>query len=75
MAKLSTKARKALPKADFGEPGKRAYPMPNKSHAANAKARASQAVNSGRMSKSTESVIDGKANKILAMHNAKGRSR
>jgi hypothetical protein len=65
MAKLSSKARKKLPKKDFGEPGKRAYPMPDKSHAANAKARASQAVNAGRMSKSTEEKIDAKADKKL----------
>jgi len=65
MAKLSTKKRDALPKQDFGEPGKRAYPMPDKSHAANAKARASQAVNAGRMSKSTEEKIDAKADRKL----------
>jgi len=65
MGLLSTKARAAMPKSSFGEPGKRAYPMPDKSHAANAKARASQAVNAGRMSKSTESRIDAKANRIL----------
>jgi hypothetical protein len=71
MAKLTTKARKALPKSSFGEPGKRAYPMPDKSHAANAKARASQAVNAGRMSPSTESKIDAKANKILGKSKGK----
>lgn len=65
MGKLTTKERKALPKKEFGLPGKRGYPMPDKSHAANAKARASQAVNAGRMSKSTEGKIDAKANKIL----------
>lgn len=65
MSKLTTKARKAMPKSEFGEPGKRAYPMPDKSHAANAKARASQAVNAGRMSKSTESKIDAKADRVL----------
>lgn len=65
MAKLSEKQRKKLPKSAFGEPGKRAYPMPDKSHAANAKARASQAVNAGRMSKSEEGRIDAKANKVL----------
>lgn len=65
MAKLTTRARKALPKSDFGLPGKRAYPMPDKAHAANAKARASQAVNAGRMSKSTEAKIDAKANAKL----------
>ena len=65
MAKLTTKARKALPASDFGLPSKRAYPMPDKSHAANAKARASQAVNEGRMSKAEEAKIVAKANKKL----------
>ena len=65
MAKLSTKARKSLPAKTFGEPGARKYPMPDRSHAANAKARASQAVNAGRMSKSTEAKIDRKADTIL----------
>ena len=65
MAKLSTRARKALPKSSFGLPGKRAYPMPDKGHAADAKARASQQVNAGRMSKSTEAKIDAKANRVL----------
>ncbi len=65
MAKLTTKARKKLPPKDFGEPGKRAYPMPDKGHAANAKARASQAVNAGRMSQATEAKIDAKADRKL----------
>lgn len=65
MSKLSTKARKALPKSDFGLPGERKYPMPDKSHAANAKARASQAVKAGRMSPATEAKVDAKANKKL----------
>lgn len=62
---LTAKKRKALPKSDFGQPGTRKYPMPDKSHAANAKARASQAVNAGRMSKSTEAKIDAKADRKL----------
>ena len=65
MSKLTTKARKALPKKDFGEPGKRAYPMPDKAHAANAKARASAQYNKGKMSKGTLEKIDAKANKKL----------
>lgn len=69
MAKLTTKQRKALPKSDFGMPGSRSYPMPDKSHAANAKARASQQVAKGNLSKSAEKRIDAKANKVL------GRSR
>lgn len=65
MAKLSTKQRKALPKSSFGLPGSRSYPMPDRAHAANAKARAAQAVKAGRMSKSTEAKIDAKANRVL----------
>jgi hypothetical protein len=65
MATLSSKARSALPKSQFGLPGRKAYPMPDPSHAANAKARASQAVNAGRMSSATEQRIDAKANRIL----------
>jgi hypothetical protein len=42
MAKLTSKARKALPKKAFAEPGKRAYPIEDKSHARNALARVSQ---------------------------------
>ena len=65
MADLTSKKRDSLPKSEFGEPGSRKYPMPDKSHAANAKARASQQVAKGAMSKSTEEHIDAKANRIL----------
>lgn len=64
MAKLSTKARKALPKKDFAGPGK-SYPVEDASHAKNAKARASEMVNKGKMSKSEEAKIDAKADKKL----------
>ncbi len=64
MAKLTAKGRKDLPKGAFAGPD-RSYPVPDKSHAANAKARATQAVNAGRMGKSTEAKIDAKANKVL----------
>ena len=68
MAKLTAAARKNIPAEKFAGPD-RSYPVPDKSHAANAKARASQAVNAGRMSKSEESKIDAKidakADKVL----------
>lgn len=64
MAELTTKARKALPKKDFAGPG-RSYPVEDRAHAANAKARASQAVKAGRMSSSEKNKIDAKANKVL----------
>lgn len=65
MAKLTAKRRNALPKSSFGEPGKRAYPMPDKSHAANAKARASQMEKAGKLSPSARAKIDAKANRVL----------
>jgi hypothetical protein len=41
MAKLHAAARNALPSKDFALPKERKYPIENRSHAANAKARAS----------------------------------
>ena len=64
MSKLSSGQRNKMPASEFAGPG-RSYPVPDKSHAANAKARASQAVNAGRMSKGEESRIDLKANAKL----------
>jgi hypothetical protein len=65
MATLTTKVRKKVPKSEFGLPGERKYPMPDKAHAANAKARATQMVNAGKLSPASKSKIDAKANKIL----------
>jgi hypothetical protein len=45
--KLTTKARNALPASTFAGPG-RSYPIPDASHAANAKARAKQQFNKGQ---------------------------
>jgi hypothetical protein len=39
--------------------------MPNRAHAANAKARAAQMVKRGKLSKSSQTKINAKANKIL----------
>lgn len=65
MSKLTTKARKALPSSTFGEPSKRAYPMPDKSHAVNAKARAAQQVARGKLSPSSATKIDAKADRVI----------
>lgn len=73
MAKLTTKARKGLSKSTFGLPGKRAYPMPDRSHAANAKARATQQYNKGNLSASSRAKIDSKANKLLGKKAGRGR--
>ena len=42
MAVLTTKARNKLPTKSFAIPGKRAYPVQDRSHAQNALARVSQ---------------------------------
>jgi hypothetical protein len=70
MAKLSTKSRKALPKRDFAGPG-RSYPVEDKAHARNAKARASEMEHKGRMSKSEERRIDAKADRKLGKKGAR----
>jgi len=75
MAKLTTAARKKMPKKEFGEPGKKAYPMPDKSHAANAKARASQMEAKGKLSASEKAKIDAKANKVLGEKGGKKRPK
>ncbi len=68
MAKLDATERNSLPAAKFGLPGERKYPMPDKAHAANAKARASQQEAKGKISKPTEAKIDRKADRVLGKH-------
>jgi hypothetical protein len=65
MAKLDAEKRKKIPKGEFGLPGKRAYPMEDKSHARNAKARASEMENKGKLSASSKAKIDAKADRVL----------
>jgi hypothetical protein len=65
MSKLHAAQRNALPERAFGLPGSRRYPMPDRSHAANAKARASQMVKAGKLSPASKAKIDAKANRIL----------
>ena len=65
MAELTTKKRKALSPLTFGMPAEKKYPMPDKAHAGNAKARASQMVKKGKLSSSAKAKIDAKANRIL----------
>ena len=79
MAKLTTAQRKRIPKSQYGLKSKvkkgtasrGAYPMPDRAHAANAKARASQMYKAGKLSASEKAKIDAKANRILG----KGKTR
>jgi hypothetical protein len=65
MAKLKAASRNSLPSSEFGLPGSRKYPMPDKSHAANAKARATQMVEKGKLSASAAAKIRAKADRML----------
>lgn len=72
MSKLTAAKRKKIPKSEYGMPGEKKYPMPDKSHAKNAKARASEMEHKGKISKSTEEKIDRKANKVLGHKTLRG---
>jgi hypothetical protein len=72
---MTAKRRKKLPKSSFALPGRRAYPVDTPGRAANAKARARQQLNKGRISKSTYSRIVAKANRVLGKRRTKKRSR
>lgn len=65
MAKLTTQARSKLSQQTFGLPNERKYPINNKAHAENAKARASQQYDKGDLSAGEKAEIDAKANKKL----------
>jgi len=67
--KLSTKARNKIPASKFGMPGERKYPMPDASHARNAKARASEMEHKGRLSEGEKETIDRKADRVLGHKN------
>ena len=64
MAKLTDKQRNKMPASEFAGPDK-SYPVNDRSHAANAKARAEQQYEKGNLSKAERDKIDAKANKKL----------
>ena len=65
MAKLTAAKKNAEPKKEFGLPEKRKYPMPDASHARNAKARAPQMEHQGKLSEADKKKIDAKADRVL----------
>ena len=65
MATLTEKKRDNLPDSKFGLPEEHKYPMPDKAHARNAKARASQQEKKGNLSEAKKEKIDRKADRIL----------
>jgi hypothetical protein len=69
MAKLTTKARKAIPTSKFAGPN-RSYPIEDKAHARNAKSRAAQFA-----SPALKARIDARADKVLGKGKGKGKSK
>jgi hypothetical protein len=75
MGELTERRRENLPAKDFGLPEKARtkaqkkesgnYPMPDKAHARNAKARAAQQRKAGNLTTREQEKIDRKADKIL----------
>lgn len=72
MAIITAAKRKKIPKSEFGMPGERKFPVTDKAHAANAKSRATQMVNKGKLSESSKVKIDNKANKVLGHRTLSG---
>lgn len=64
MSKLTSKSRNALPNSAFAGPD-RSYPVQDRAHAGNAKARAQQQFDKGHISLKMLHHIDAKANKVL----------
>jgi hypothetical protein len=64
MSKLTTASRNSLRDSVFALPGRR-FPIPDKSHAANAKARATQGVKAGTLSAAQAAKVRAKANRKL----------
>jgi hypothetical protein len=65
VAVLNAAKRKHIPSSEFGLPGKRKYPMPDRAYAANAKARATQMVHKGKLSEASAERIRAKADRLL----------
>ena len=65
MTRLTEQKRDSLPDSTFGLPEEHKYPMPDKAHARNAKARASQQQHKGTITAAEERKIDRKADKVL----------
>lgn len=67
--------RSRLKKSQFGLPGKRKYPMPDKKHAINAKGRAKQQLEKGKLTRAAYNKIVSKANRVLKTAKARKTKR
>jgi hypothetical protein len=74
LAELTTRGRKRLPVGKFALPGRR-FPVHDRPHAANAKARASQMFKAGKLSRSQRDKVFAAANKTLKRTAPKGKKK
>lgn len=65
MAELKARTRNKLPDSKFGLPGERKFPITDRAHASNAKARATQQVKAGNLSPASAARIRAKADRLL----------
>ena len=65
MSKLKTEEREDLSKCKFALPEERKYPVEDKAHARNAKARAAQQEKAGKLSAADKKKVDAKADSVL----------
>jgi len=61
---MTARKRRMLPDSAFGLPGRR-FPMPDPTHAKNAKARATQALERGTITAKQRTTIFRKADKVI----------
>ena len=73
MTVLTEKKRDRLKKKTFGLPKERKYPMPDRAHAINAKARATQMLKKGEITEAEAEKIKRKANRVI--NKAKGAKK
>ncbi len=64
MAVLTTKARKNIPSSKFALPGER-YPVEDKTHAVDAKGRATEMLAEGKLTPAEAATVRHKANVVL----------
>lgn len=74
MAVLTAKARKRIPSSKFALPGGR-FPVEDKTHAADAKARATQGLAKGTLSPEEAAKVRHKANVVLGEHDSTYHNR
>ena len=65
MSELKGEERDDLPEGKFALPEERKYPIEDKAHARNAKARAAQQEKAGNLSAADHRKVDAKADKVL----------